>query len=145
MKNRHTKDPFEPQERFNGLSQADFGTLSRYNSECNRGIMHTDEWRERMERLQKTLDDAERKKYEEWHASVRPLQEVVHMCPPGGEQLTACCWQTPFDLPRYHRMTNDVTLVTCEHQPKCPECGANQREMLAGVVCSAECGWWRCT
>jgi len=37
---------------------------------------------------------------------------LIHQCPATGAQLTPCCQQSPFDLPRYDRMT--VTgRVTC--------------------------------
>jgi hypothetical protein len=39
--------------------------------------------------------------------------EVVHRCPVGDSGLTPCCNRTPFDLPRYHRLTEDPALVTC--------------------------------
>jgi hypothetical protein len=45
---RKQPDPWEPQERFNGLSESDFNTLARYNAEVARGIVHTPGWDERM-------------------------------------------------------------------------------------------------
>jgi hypothetical protein len=49
---RRQPSPFEPQERFNGLSMADFNTLAAYNTECAHGIVHTPEWQEKMAALQ---------------------------------------------------------------------------------------------
>lgn len=39
--------------------------------------------------------------------------EVIHACPPDGSGLTPCCERTPFELPRWHRLTLDAELVTC--------------------------------
>lgn len=39
--------------------------------------------------------------------------EIVHQCPPDGGQLTPCCGQSPFDLPRRDRMTEAAERVTC--------------------------------
>lgn len=39
--------------------------------------------------------------------------EVVHRCPVGDSGVTPCCNLTPFELPRYHRLTEDPALVTC--------------------------------
>lgn len=41
------------------------------------------------------------------------LNAVTHLCPPDGTQVTPCCDQTPFDLPRTDRITEDPSLVTC--------------------------------
>lgn len=38
---------------------------------------------------------------------------IVHACPPDGTQLTPCCGETPFDLPRTDQITLDPALVTC--------------------------------
>lgn len=38
--------------------------------------------------------------------------EVTHLSPPEGG-LMPCCGLTPFEVPRYHRMTGDPALVTC--------------------------------
>lgn len=37
--------------------------------------------------------------------------EVVHRCPPKGSAFMPCCGRTPFEVPRWHRMTirNKVT------------------------------------
>ncbi len=59
---RKQPDPWEPQERFNGLPEADFHTLARYNSERAHGIMHTPEWQEKMAALQARFDAAERER-----------------------------------------------------------------------------------
>ena len=62
---RHRKpDPFEPQERFNGLSGADLDMLGRYNAERARGIMHAPGWQEKMAALQARFDEAERERFE---------------------------------------------------------------------------------
>jgi hypothetical protein len=37
----------------------------------------------------------------------------VHRCPPDGSGITPCCGRAPFELPRWHRMTEDGSLVTC--------------------------------
>jgi hypothetical protein len=39
--------------------------------------------------------------------------EITHQCPPGDGGLMPCCGLTPFEVPRYHRMTEDPALVTC--------------------------------
>lgn len=39
--------------------------------------------------------------------------EVTHICPAAGTNVTPCCGKTPFELPRYHRLTSDPALVTC--------------------------------
>jgi hypothetical protein len=61
---RKKPDPWEPQERFSGLSEADFNTLARYNTECAHGIMHTLEWQEQMAALQARFNAAGRAR--EW-------------------------------------------------------------------------------
>lgn len=38
--------------------------------------------------------------------------EVTHLCPPEGG-LMPCCGLTPFEVPRYHRITTVPALVTC--------------------------------
>lgn len=40
-------------------------------------------------------------------------EEVVHRCPGIGEGRTQCCGRIVFELPRHHRMTDFVGLVTC--------------------------------
>jgi hypothetical protein len=40
-------------------------------------------------------------------------EEVVHACPPEGSGVMPCCGCTPFEVPTYHRITIDSTLVTC--------------------------------
>lgn len=47
----------------------------------------------------------------------RLLIEVVHSCPPPGSDVMSCCGRTPFEVPRYHRMTLDPDLVTCPLHP----------------------------
>jgi hypothetical protein len=39
--------------------------------------------------------------------------ETTHECPADGGQRTPCCGQTPFELPRTDRITEDSGLVTC--------------------------------
>jgi hypothetical protein len=39
--------------------------------------------------------------------------DVVHLSPRDATYVTPCCGQTPFDLTRTDRMTNDPSLVTC--------------------------------
>lgn len=43
---------------------------------------------------------------------------ITHMSPPDGFGKTPCCDKTPFELPRYDRLTNDRSLVTCIEQLK---------------------------
>jgi len=40
--------------------------------------------------------------------------EVTHRCPASGEYLVPCCGQTPFEVPRWHRLTLDPQMVTCQ-------------------------------
>jgi hypothetical protein len=63
---RKQPDPWEPQERFNGLSESDFNTLAKYNAECAHGIMHTPEWQEKMAALQHRFDTAECERERQW-------------------------------------------------------------------------------
>lgn len=42
---------------------------------------------------------------------------IIHRCPPPGQGITPCCERTPFELPRWHRMTLDDALVTCGYPP----------------------------
>ncbi|MFJ1765037.1 hypothetical protein ACIOD2_32250 [Amycolatopsis sp. NPDC088138] len=39
---------------------------------------------------------------------------VVHACPPGDESDTPCCRRLILELPRFHRLTEDASLVTCK-------------------------------
>jgi len=40
--------------------------------------------------------------------------EVVHYAPPdGGGGLMPCCQLSPYDVPRYHRITSHKEKVTC--------------------------------
>jgi hypothetical protein len=57
-----------------------------------------------------------------WAAAARDLAaqeppaapgEVVHLSPRDATYVTPCCGQTPFELARTDRMTNDPPLVTC--------------------------------
>lgn len=40
-------------------------------------------------------------------------RELTHLVPPTGQHITPCCGRSPFDLPRWHRMTLNVDDVTC--------------------------------
>lgn len=44
----------------------------------------------------------------------RPMDEIVHACPPAGSMLTPCCSMSPFDLDPAERITNDPLRVTCK-------------------------------
>ena len=66
--------PWQPQDRFNGLSQAEFDTLARYNSEHARGIVHTGQWQERMAVLQARYGAADRERAQH-EAAERQRQE----------------------------------------------------------------------
>jgi hypothetical protein len=46
-------------------------------------------------------------------AAVNRMAEVVHCSPIGDSALTPCCAAIPFELPANHRMTLDVSKVTC--------------------------------
>lgn len=59
---RLERDPWKPQERYNGLSEYDFKTLAGYNAEKGRGIAHTPLWQAEMARLQATWDAGERER-----------------------------------------------------------------------------------
>lgn len=54
--------PFEPQDRYYGLSEADFTILATYNAERARGLVHSDQWREQMSRLQSAFDAGQRER-----------------------------------------------------------------------------------
>jgi hypothetical protein len=45
-----------------------------------------------------------------------PGDEPVHQCPPDGGHVFPCCGLTPFEVPRWHRMSADPELVTCGRQ-----------------------------
>lgn len=60
MDRRDRKDPCAPQDRYNGLSYAEFRRLAEYNAECSRGIMHTPEWDQAMAGLQHRFDNGRR-------------------------------------------------------------------------------------
>ncbi len=43
-----------------------------------------------------------------------PRTDVVHTYPPkGGNRLMPCCNQTPAEVPGWHRITFNPSLVTC--------------------------------
>lgn len=39
---------------------------------------------------------------------------VIHRSPEGDSGQTPCCGRPPFELPRWHRITNDAEPVTCQ-------------------------------
>ncbi len=43
--------------------------------------------------------------------------EIVHRCPPEDSSVMPCCELTPFEVPRYHRLTVDDSFVTCTTRP----------------------------
>jgi hypothetical protein len=46
------------------------------------------------------------------------MRSVVHACPPeGAGGLMPCCGRTPFEVPRWHRMTAEDDRVTCATSP----------------------------
>lgn len=57
-----------------------------------------------------------------------PSQEIIHLCPDGGESITQCCDKTPFELPKTDRITADRSKVTCG---KSQEAEKAAREILA--------------
>lgn len=59
--------------------------------------------------------------------------EVVHLCPPDGENVTPCCDKTPFELHPKSRMTLNSANVTC--QGKVPDDAPNS---LSGEVSKDE-------
>ncbi len=40
--------------------------------------------------------------------------EVTHMCPVTSGDAMPCCGLTPYEVPRWHRLTLDKELVTCD-------------------------------
>ena len=57
---RLQRDPWQPQERYNGLSECDFELLARYSGEKGRGVAHTPLWQAQMARLQERWNAGER-------------------------------------------------------------------------------------
>jgi len=51
--------------RVGTMWKPEYELLADYNSEVSRGIVHTEEWREKMEEIQKDFDDTRRKLIEE--------------------------------------------------------------------------------
>lgn len=49
--------PFEPQDRYFGLSAVEFNQLATYNGEKARGIVHTELWAYKMGILQRRYRD----------------------------------------------------------------------------------------
>lgn len=50
----------EPIQELYGLTDAELNTLATYNSEINRGVVHTEEWRAAMRELQRRYDENRR-------------------------------------------------------------------------------------
>jgi len=40
--------------------------------------------------------------------------EIIHRCPASGEYLMPCCGQAPLEVPRWHPLTRDPEMVTCQ-------------------------------
>ena len=59
---RLRRDPWEPSERYSGLSEYEFNTLAAYNGEKGRGITHTPSWQAEMARLQTRWNTGERER-----------------------------------------------------------------------------------
>ena len=59
---RAGRDPWKPDERYNGLSEYDFKTLADYNGEKGRCISHTALWQAEMARLQARWNAGERER-----------------------------------------------------------------------------------
>lgn len=74
--------------------------------------------------------------------------ETTHLSPSDGNQRTPCCDQTPFDLPRAGRMTQDARHVTCGKPLLTPETTAALLRECIAVVKSGETlvirapDWW---
>jgi hypothetical protein len=49
-----------PDDRICGLKRHELAALATYNGERSRGLVHTEEYQQRMARLQQTYDDASR-------------------------------------------------------------------------------------
>lgn len=44
-------------------------------------------------------------------------QEVIHKCPSEGNGgVMPCCGMTPFEVPRWHRLTLDPAAVSCDNK-----------------------------
>jgi hypothetical protein len=57
---RPERDPWKPQERYNGLSRHEYTLLAGYNGERGRGITHTPLWQAEMAKLQARWNTGER-------------------------------------------------------------------------------------
>lgn len=57
-----------------------------------------------------TKADAQRRA---WKAAESRYGKVVHACPPESGAVMPCCGKTPFEVPKWHRMTLDDGEVTC--------------------------------
>lgn len=100
---RSQHDPWQPQDRYNGLSEYEFNLLAGYNSERGRGITHTPLWQAEMARLQATFDQGRRDQLiregwtellcgwldqEPWLVPAFLLAAVLIVRPGGGQQLS---------------------------------------------------------
>jgi len=59
---RLERDPWQPSERYNGLSEYEYKMLADYNGEKGRGIARTPLWQAQMARLQARGDAGERER-----------------------------------------------------------------------------------
>lgn len=57
---------------------------------------------------------------------------LTHACPPSGSGIMPCCGRTPFDVPRYDRMTLEPSRVTCNAYEQ------GQRDALDAAVTRVE-------
>jgi len=48
-----------------------------------------------------------------WSEEEAKAGPVVHACPEGDAAIMPCCGLSPFEVPRWHRMTPDLAAVTC--------------------------------
>lgn len=56
-----------------------------------------------------------------WRAAESRYGAVYHQCPEEGEAVMPCCGRTPFEVPRWHRLTLTPSLVNCKGDT--PEAG----------------------
>ena len=69
--------------------------------------------RERGEWLVSRLSEIELGSKSVWWWKRQKIDVITHQCPPNGSGIMPCCGRTPFDVPVYHRVTEDLSLVTC--------------------------------
>jgi hypothetical protein len=43
----------------------------------------------------------------------RPTLTITHRQPPGGSDRMPCCGRSPFEVPSWHRLTDDPEQVSC--------------------------------